>query len=73
MKCNKPHSTLMLIVCMLPVLLFLLLGLPPLNNTTSLTPARTAVGWVAYLLLFAILTPLPHRLYEALATHCPYL
>lgn len=48
-------------------------GLPPLNNITRLTPARAAVGWVAYLLLFTILTPVPHRLYEALGIHCPYV
>ncbi len=150
-KRNEPHSALMLIVCMLPVLLFLLLALVGIQISPLLVPiililcclamfwlmagchphrhathtaevaapvpessegrgidlpstvtARTerrvgdaviveaelrepaeehhppyagarGVGWVAYLLLFAILTPLPHRLYEALGIHCPYL
>jgi hypothetical protein len=35
--------------------------------------SRMAVGAFVFVLLFLILVPVPHRLYDALGIHCPYL
>jgi membrane-associated protease RseP (regulator of RpoE activity) len=48
-------------------------GLPPLNDITRMGVGRLAVGAIAFVLLFLILAPVPHRLYDALGIHCPYL
>ena len=48
-------------------------GVPPLNDLTRLGRGRLAVGAFAFVLLFLILAPVPHRLYDALGMHCPYL
>lgn len=48
-------------------------GMPPLNDVTPLSLRRQAVGIFAFVLLVLILMPVPHRLYDALAIHCPYL
>ena len=46
---------------------------PPLNDVTPLNPARRALGWFAFLLLAAIMIPVPHALYPSFGIHCPYL
>jgi membrane-associated protease RseP (regulator of RpoE activity) len=48
-------------------------GLPPLNDVSRMGVGRMAVGVFAFVLLFLILAPVPHRLYDALGIHCPYL
>lgn len=48
-------------------------GLPPLNDVSRLGWGRMAFGAFAFVLLFLILAPVPHRLYDALGVHCPYL
>lgn len=46
---------------------------PPLNDVTPLNPARRALGWLAFLLLAAIMVPVPHALYPCFGIHSPYL
>lgn len=48
-------------------------GMPPLNNVTKLDAGRMVVGWLGFLILIAILMPMPHRLLDALGIQCPYL
>jgi membrane-associated protease RseP (regulator of RpoE activity) len=48
-------------------------GLPPLNDVSKMGGGRLAIGAFAFVLLFLILAPIPHRLYQALGIHCPYL
>lgn len=48
-------------------------GIPPLNDLSELDWGRMAVGWFAFVLLLAILVPVPHVLYQDLGLHCPYL
>ena len=48
-------------------------GLPPLNDVSRMGVGRLALGAFAFVLLFLILAPVPHRLYDALGIHCPYL
>jgi membrane-associated protease RseP (regulator of RpoE activity) len=48
-------------------------GLPPLNDISRMGVGRQAVGAFAFVLLFLILAPVPHALYDALGIHCPYL
>lgn len=48
-------------------------GLPPLNDVSRMGVARQAIGAFAFVLLFLILAPVPHALYNALGIHCPYL
>lgn len=48
-------------------------GLPPLNDITRLDPIRYAIGVFSFVLLFAILIPVPHAFWETLGIHCPYL
>lgn len=48
-------------------------GLPPLNDITKLDPVRYATGVFSFVLLFAILIPVPHAFWESLGIHCPYL
>lgn len=46
---------------------------PPLNDVSKLDPNRVAVGAFAFILLFLILTPVPHAFYQSLGIHCPYV
>jgi Zn-dependent protease len=48
-------------------------GLPPLNDISRMGAGRLAIGAFAFVLLFLILAPVPHRLYDTLGIHCPYL
>ncbi len=48
-------------------------GPPPLNDISRMGTGRVAIGAFAFVLLFLILAPVPHRLYDALGIHCPYL
>jgi metallo-beta-lactamase family protein len=48
-------------------------GLPPLNDVSRMGVRRQAIGALAFILLFLILAPVPHALYNALGIHCPYL
>ena len=48
-------------------------GIPPLNDITRLDFGRSTIGAFSFLLLFAILTPVPHAFWESLGIHCPYL
>jgi hypothetical protein len=38
-----------------------------------MSAGRLAIGAFAFVLLFLILAPVPHALYDALGIHCPYL
>lgn len=46
---------------------------PALNAITPLDPGRRALGWFAFLILAAIIIPVPHALYPSFGIHCPYL
>lgn len=46
---------------------------PALDDITPLNSARRALGWFAFLLLAAIMIPVPHALYPSFGIHCPYL
>jgi membrane-associated protease RseP (regulator of RpoE activity) len=46
---------------------------PPLNDVTPLDRGRRALGWAVFVILAAILIPVPHALYPTLGIHCPYL
>ncbi|HZS18762.1 MAG TPA: site-2 protease family protein [Candidatus Udaeobacter sp.] len=46
---------------------------PALDDITPLNPGRRALGWFAFLLLAAIMIPVPHALYPSFGIHCPYL
>ncbi len=48
-------------------------GIPPLNDLTPLDGGRRAIGWLSFVLLLLILTPVPHALFENLGINCPYL
>jgi Peptidase family M50 len=46
---------------------------PPSNDVTPLNPARRLLGWFAFLLLAAIIIPVPQALYPSFGIHSPYL
>lgn len=48
-------------------------GIPPLNDITRLDSGRFAIGVVSFVLLLAILIPVPHAFWQSLGIHCPYL
>jgi len=48
-------------------------GAPPLDDVTPLLPSRRCLGYVAFGILVLILAPLPHKLWEAVGIHCPYM
>lgn len=48
-------------------------GLPPVNDVTELDRKRVILGAIAFVLLFLIMSPLPHVFYKTLGLHCPYL
>ena len=46
---------------------------PPLDDLTPLSASRRGLGYAAFTILALILTPLPHKLWEAVGIHCPYM
>jgi membrane-associated protease RseP (regulator of RpoE activity) len=46
---------------------------PPLDDVTPLDERRRALGWFGFVLLAAILLPVPHSLAASFGIHCPYL
>jgi len=46
---------------------------PPLDDVTALGKQRVAIGAFAFVILFLILTPVPHALYSSLGFECPYI
>ena len=46
---------------------------PPLDDVTTLDNRRVAIGAFAFVMLFLILTPVPHALYPILGFECPYI
>lgn len=48
-------------------------GTPPLNDLTPISARRRILGYITFLILAAILVPLPHTLWPAAGIHCPYL
>ncbi|MEX1138691.1 MAG: site-2 protease family protein [Bacteroidota bacterium] len=46
---------------------------PPLNDVSRLDGTRVAIGVLAFVLLFLILTPVPHAFHEVIGIHCPYV
>ena len=70
--------TLMLLVCLLPLLglfAYALIGgtLDPHWLPVVMILCCLAIGTFVFVLLFLILAPVPHRLHEALRIQCPYL
>lgn len=47
--------------------------MPPENDVTELDRKRVAIGAIAFVLLFLIMSPLPHVFYRTLGLHCPYI
>ena len=45
----------------------------PLNDVTPLNTGRRVLGWLVFVILAAILIPVPHALYPTFGIHCPYL
>ncbi|MBK9099458.1 MAG: site-2 protease family protein [bacterium] len=57
------------------IIVFFLAGIksaPPLNDVTKLDSKRVAIGLIAFVILFLILTPVPHSFYQTLGINCPY-
>ena len=48
-------------------------GTPPLNDVTPLSPGRRALGYFAFLILLAILAPLPESFWRFAQIICPYM
>lgn len=48
-------------------------GLPPLNDLSVIDGRRFALGTASFVLLAAILVPIPHALFSSLGIRCPYL
>ncbi|MBI5588116.1 MAG: site-2 protease family protein [Deltaproteobacteria bacterium] len=46
---------------------------PPENDVTGLDRKRVFLGAIAFVLLFLIMSPLPHVFYKTLGLHCPYI
>jgi Zn-dependent protease len=46
---------------------------PPLEDITPVDKYRRVLGWFAFVLLGAILIPVPHAWYASFGIHCPYL
>ena len=46
---------------------------PPLNDVTPLNTGRRVLGWLVFVILAAILIPVPHALYPTFGIHCPCL
>lgn len=57
------------------IIVFFIAGIkspPPLNDFSKLDSRRVALGAFAFVLLFLMLTPVPHPFYNALGIYCPY-
>ncbi len=57
------------------IIVFFIAGIksaPPLNDFSKLDSRRVALGAFAFVLLFLMLTPVPHSFYKALGIFCPY-
>jgi membrane-associated protease RseP (regulator of RpoE activity) len=48
-------------------------GTPPLNDLMPISTGRKALGWVTFLILILILSPLPRGWCDSLGMNCPYL
>ena len=48
-------------------------GVPPLDDLTPISAVRRAIGWVSFVLLLAIILPVPVAFLESLGIRCPYL
>ena len=48
-------------------------GTPPLNDLTPVSPGRQWLGYATFLVLAAILIPLPHAFWDTAGIYCPYL
>jgi len=48
-------------------------AMPPIDDVTELDRKRVALGAFAFVLLFLILSPMPHAFQKALGLHCPYV
>ncbi len=58
------------------IIVFFLAGIksaPPLNDVSKLDSSRVAVGALVFILLFLMLTPVPHAFYRSLGIFCPYV
>ena len=58
------------------IIIFFLAGIksaPTLNDVSKLDNKRTALGLIAFIILFLILIPLPHSFYQSLGIYCPYV
>ena len=57
------------------IIVFFIAGIKsplPLNDFSKLDSRRVALGAFAFVLLFLMLTPVPHAFYNALGIFCPY-
>ena len=57
------------------IIVFFIAGIkspPPLNDFSKLDSRRAVLGAFALVLLFLMLTPVPHAFYNALGIYCPY-
>jgi len=48
-------------------------SMPPANDITDVDRRRVIIGAVTFVLLFLIISPLPHVFYKSLGLHCPYV
>ena len=48
-------------------------SMPPMNDVAELDRKRVVLGAFAFVLLFLILSPMPHAFQKALGLHCPYV
>lgn len=48
-------------------------GIASQNDLVPLDFGRRVLGVVAFVILFLILTPVPHAFYKSMGIHCPYL
>ena len=48
-------------------------AMPPIDDVTELDRKRVALGAFAFVLLFLILSPMPHAFQKTLGLHCPYV
>jgi len=48
-------------------------GTPPLNDLTPISAGRRWLGYATFLILLAILAPLPHAFWSGVGIRCPYI
>lgn len=48
-------------------------SMPPMDDVTELDRKRVVLGAFAFVILFLILSPMPHAFQKALGLHCPYV